>query len=79
MDRFITGLRDVLKYEVSCQPHLHPVSLYVYQVDNLHSHFLSSQRITKAYFKEDCARKSVGYNPLCIRILLLSPRWHSIR
>jgi hypothetical protein len=79
MDRFITGLREVLKYEVSCQPHLHPVSPYVYQVDNQHSHFLSSQRITKAFFKEDYVRKPTGYNPFCIRILLLSPRRHSIR
>jgi hypothetical protein len=78
MDR-LTGLREVLKYEVFCQPHLYPVSPYVYQVDNRHSHFLSSQRITKASFKEDCVRKPVGYNPLCIRILLLSPRRHSIR
>jgi hypothetical protein len=79
MDRFITGLREVLKDEVSCQQHLHPVSPYVYQVDNRHSHFLSSQRITKASFKEDYVRKPTGYNPLCIRILLLSPRRHSIR
>jgi len=79
MDRFITGLREVLKYEVSCQPHLHPASPYVYQVDNQQSHFLSSQSITKASFKEDYARKPTGYNPLCIRILLLSPRRHSIR
>jgi hypothetical protein len=66
MDRFITGLREVLKYEVSCQPHLHPVSPYVYQVDNRHSHFLSSQRITKAFFKEDYVCKPTGYNSLCI-------------
>jgi hypothetical protein len=78
MDR-LTGPCEVLKYEVFCQQHLHPVSPYVYQVDNRHSHFLISQRITKASFKKDYVRKPTGYNPLCINILLLSPRRHSIR
>ena len=75
----LTGLREVLKCEVSRQPNLHPVSPYIYQVDNRHTHFLSLQRITKASFKEDYVRKPRGYNPLCTRDLLLSPRWHSIR
>jgi hypothetical protein len=79
MDRFITGPREVLKYEICCQPHLHPISPYVYQVDNRQGPSHVPRCIIKASDREYYVCKPTGYSPLSPISSGLSSSWHSIR